>query len=82
MADYFSDKAYPEKDRIVSYLKSGKKTYSATSRAKDRFTGDVIPGEHCGMTDGEYTWNSELIHYVEKYNLRLPDEFISKALRV
>lgn len=80
MTDFFEEKPYIGKDRIISYLKKGRKTYSATSYAYDKFTGKRIPGEYCGMTDGEYSWNSSLAHYVEEYNLRLPQEFERKVL--
>lgn len=33
------------------------------------------------MDDGEFVWTSEVIYYVEKYNLILPDEFINHVLR-
>ena len=33
------------------------------------------------MTDGEYSWLSDLAYYVEKYNLRLPEEFEGKVLK-
>lgn len=81
MKDYFQKEPYPDKDKIVAYMKKGRKTYCATSYARDCYTGDRIPGEHCGMTDGEYSWNNELIYYVEKYNLKLDDDFEKKVLR-
>jgi hypothetical protein len=34
-----------------------------------------------GMTDGEWFWYIGLIYYVEKYNVRLPDEYIEHAKR-
>ena len=41
----------------------------------DLFTGELIPTEEKGLNDGEYSWLSSLIYYVEKYNLRLLPEF-------
>ena len=67
-------------ERIVDYLRKGRKTYAAAGRAVDFFTGEVIPGERCGMTDGEYSWVSSLPYYVEKYYLRLPKDFENKVL--
>lgn len=81
MKDYMNHSPYPEKEKIVRYLKMGKKTYCATSCAHDCFSGETIVGEQCGMTDGKYSWNNELIHYVEKYNLRLPDDFVEYVMK-
>ena len=82
MKDSFCREPYSGRDRIIEYLKAGKKTYCAVGRARDRFSGEEIPGEWCGMTDGEYSWTSELIYYVEKYNLRLNSDFENKVISV
>ena len=71
----FENAPYSGIDRIIAYLENGKKTYTATSKARDFFTGDIIQEENCGMTDGEFSWNGSLIYYVKKYNLRLLKEF-------
>ena len=75
MKESMCDEPYPGKHMIVDYLKNGTKTYAAAGRARDFFTGEPIPGELCGMTDGVYSWVSSLAYYVEKYNLRLSDDF-------
>lgn len=80
MKTSFSQSPYPNKDKVIAYLSKGRKTYSATSHSRDVFTGEMIPGERCGMTDGEYSWNSALAYYVGKYNLRLPSRFEEKAV--
>ena len=69
------EKPYPGMDMIVAYLRSGRKTFAACGRACDFFTEEMIPGEYCGMTDGVFSWISSLAYYVEKYNLRLSQEF-------
>lgn len=80
MKDNMNSKPYFGMEKIIAYLKNGKKTYAAAGRAKDFFSGDYIPGEYCGMTDGEYSWISSLVYYVEKYNLRLNKDFERKVL--
>lgn len=69
------DKPYAGQDQIIAYLNSGKKTYAAAGKAYDFFTGEEIPGERCGLTDGVFSWVSSLPYYVEKYNLRLSPQF-------
>lgn len=80
MKKSFSDKPYCGKAKIVRYLRNGRKTFMATSRAHDFFTDKPIEGERCGMTDGKYSWVSSLAYYVENYNLRLPEEFENHVL--
>lgn len=75
MKTYFEATPYDGQAEIADYLRNGIKTYAATKKAVDFFTGEAIPGEYCGMTDGEFTWNSTLAYYVDRYNLRLPAEF-------
>jgi hypothetical protein len=29
------------------------------------------------LTDGQYAWPSDLAYYVERYHVRLPDDFVS-----
>jgi len=45
------------------------------SRNRDIFTGERIPHEVLVMSDGDYYWPNYLAWYVEKYNLRMPEEF-------
>ncbi|MDD3222511.1 MAG: hypothetical protein EOM34_09120 [Clostridia bacterium] len=78
--DYISDEAYDGKEKIVSYLKNGIEDCVAPGRALDCFNGEVIENKLCGMNDGEFCWQSDLLYYVEKYNLRLEKEFEKKVL--
>ena len=32
------------------------------------------------MNDGIYSWSNDLAYYVEKYNLRLPADFVNHVL--
>lgn len=80
MTNFFTPQPYEGLEEIVRYLESGTVTYVSAGVAKDAFTGERISGEHTGMTDGEYAWNSSLPYYVRKYNLRLPEVFEKKVL--
>lgn len=68
------------KAKILEYLKKGKVTAAATGTAKDIITGKTIDEPFCMFTDGVYAWRSDTIYYVDKYNLKLEDEFIKHAL--
>ncbi len=78
--DNLSTKEINYKDEILSYLKSGRHVAAACGSAKDIFTGERLKDEWILLSDGEYEWTSDLIYYVEKYNLMLPDDFIIHVL--
>lgn len=73
--NYFQSELYEGQDKIIQYLRNGKKTIVTAQVPHDVLTGKQIPMEKVGMNDGLYTWWSTLAYYVEKYNLRLPEEF-------
>ena len=68
------------KRTLVSYLKKGKPFAAAPAINKDVLSGERIPGELLMLTDGVYEWRSDLVYYIEKYNLKLPDDFIKHVL--
>lgn len=80
MTENFASESYPEKEAILSYLKSGSLDAIAGSCSIDVFTGEStgIPGSV--RSDGTYSWGGDLAYYVDKYNLRLPDEFVNHVL--
>lgn len=75
MSDYFEEKPYDGMDKIVDHLEQGTPTFASSKVATDIYTGERIPVEYCGMTDGVFSWMSVLPYYVKTYNLRLPKEF-------
>ena len=81
--DHFLDEPYKQKEAVVFYLRNtGEIVCVACGRGTDAITGDPIPGGSKRIiNDGEYSWNSDLVYYVEKYNMRLPREFEDKAVR-
>lgn len=72
---------YPGQREIVKYLKSGMVDMVSTELPRDVFTGEKIEMEKLGMNDGKFTWWNTLSYYVERYNLRLPQEFERHILR-
>ena len=80
MKDDFSDSPSPMKEKIIAYLNNGKLLFASPSRAYDVFTGERISKTNCILSDGEYSWASSLIYYIQKYNLRIPKEFEEKIL--
>lgn len=81
MKDSLENKAYPQKVDIIRFLQSGHIEFAQLSRSKDVFSGEIIPFEVLVMSDGNYYWSNELVWYVDKYNLRLPEDFEQHILR-
>ena len=75
LKESLEEKAYPNKGKILDFLKNGIIDLTRMSRAKDVFDGEVIPFEIHVMHRGKFSWSNQIAWYVEKYNLRLPDDF-------
>lgn len=82
LRDDFNPDPSPFQSRILSYLDGGELVLASPSVAVDVITGERISQTNCILTDGEYSWSGSLGHYIRKYNLRLPEEFENKILKV
>ncbi|AZZ90649.1 hypothetical protein EUZ85_07930 [Hahella sp. KA22] len=68
-----------DKEKIVSYLKSGARCNAWLGYARCRFECEDSETSVLGcseMTDGKWIWPEGLYHYVEKHDLLLPSIFI------
>lgn len=72
--------AIPNKKRILEYLRGCKVIAAAPGRMRDVFEDKTIPGQMLAYSDGTYYWGSEAIYYFDKYNMKLPDDFINRIL--
>lgn len=81
LADAIEKEAYPHKNRVVEFLQNGTVELARASRARDIFSGELIPAEVLVMSDGEFYWSNTLAWYVDKYNLRLPGDFEAHILK-
>ena len=80
LSECINNSPYPEKDRIVEYLKRGHIHAVTASPVIDVLTGMSAGFEKLFLDDGEYSWCNSLAYYVDKYNLRLDQEFERKVL--
>lgn len=62
-------------NEAAAYLRGGKIIATAPKISSDYFTGDHIGGLRI-MQSGQYIYPSDLIYYVEKYGVGLPEELI------
>jgi hypothetical protein len=91
MREVYKDNKYPsikdlihkpikEKEKVIKYMKECKITAVAPARVTDLINPEMKISELCMMTDGKYEWRSDVIYYVEKYDMELPEEFIQHVL--
>ena len=78
--EIFMPASYEEKKSVLEYLKKGKVVLAAAEAEIDYFTHEKVATKHYIMTDGEYSWDSMLIYYVEQYNAKPEQEFVIKAM--
>jgi hypothetical protein len=74
------NKPIKEKKKIIEYMKKSQVIAVAPARVYDVINPDNKIPELFIMTDGKYGWRSDVIYYVEKYDMELPEEFIEHAL--
>ena len=82
LAGYVQKKPNPHQSRILHYMKNSLVFAANAEYLHDAFTGESIDAENVLMTDGEYRWDSGLIYYIEKYNFKIPKEFIDRVMEV
>jgi hypothetical protein len=70
-----------EKEKIVAYLKSAHQMpYAFGGNSWCRFRCGIAHLGSLEYTDGKYLWPEGLVHYVEKHNVKLPQEVLDHML--
>jgi hypothetical protein len=80
LKDHVYDTPHPRKADLLAYMTSKQTDGVAAGVARDQIDGKTRIGLPVACNDGEYSWTTELIYYVDKYNLQLPDDFVAHAL--
>ena len=70
--------ADPEDAKFVSYLRLGKQMAMAPGVSRDVIDNSIIGGMAI-LTDGTYSWPSDLAHYIERHHVRPPEELVAHA---
>jgi hypothetical protein len=67
-----------DESQIINYLRSGVMFIVSPGMVKDVLCaeGPVI-GTPSIRTDGAWAWRDDLAHYVERYHVQLPSDFLS-----
>jgi hypothetical protein len=89
MRDFMAAVPWEKQGQVLAYLRSGYILgYPMGGDLPDWFDNSqranpVIEGRQVGgatpMTDGIWFWPAGLISFIEKYNVRVPQEFIEHA---
>ena len=74
--EFINEKPYENNQKIIDFLNNnGAVGIVSTDYPKDLLTGERIKGElYTKKIDG-FSWWSNLPYHIEKYNLRLPEDF-------
>ena len=73
---HFGSQPIACKNQILSYLKSAPLWAFTSQPTVDRITGEQINDADNAHSDGVYHWYEYEIHYFEKYNLNLKQDFM------
>jgi hypothetical protein len=79
LAESMRDAPGADDDSIVEYLNEGVPFILSPGPVFDVMDGEGPVGTASILTDGEWAWPDDLAAYVEKYHVRLPDEFVQHA---
>jgi hypothetical protein len=74
------NKPIKDKDKVLSYMKRCQVDAAAPAILRDVINPDYKIPELLLMSDGTYGWRSDVIYYVEKYDMALPEDFIAHVL--
>ena len=80
LADQISDMPIEHKEEIISYLNGGEIGLACSAFSHDVFTGEQLKIREQTRHDGIYEWGEDLAYYVERYNVRLPQDFLDHIL--
>ncbi|MFE9253184.1 hypothetical protein [Streptomyces sp. NPDC007088] len=70
------------RDELIRYLRGGIKIIVVAGGAPDVLTrGRWIGDAESVYTDGTWVWRADLAYYLANYPLRLPGEFVERALQ-
>lgn len=79
-AEYTSE-PIENKNVVLDYMRNKSKPIGyMPMKYKDIFTGEFIKMEACTKSDDRFRWFNVVEYYFDKYNLKLPDEFINHIL--
>jgi hypothetical protein len=77
MRDISASEPSTDEAALIDYLRSGHQLFDVPETAFDVLQHDLkIVGGPSLLSDGMWIWRLDLPHYVGRYHLRLPREFV------
>ncbi|WP_019073322.1 hypothetical protein [Streptomyces hokutonensis] len=77
LRDAVQDSGPRDEDLVLAYLESAREIYTTMGAQRDALAGDEwIAGSESLLTDGTWIWPIDLVHYVRRHHVALPQEFL------
>jgi|GEM_PF-755286 len=70
------NKPIKEKQKIIEYMKKAEILAVAPAAIRDVLNPEIRIPDLFLMGDGVYEWRSDIVYYLERYDLELPEEFL------
>lgn len=80
MKENFNKEPYPGQGKVIYFMMHGIPSLVGMTSCYDVFTGARIMLGKELLVYGDYEWWKHLVHYMKRYNLRLPEQFESYIL--
>ncbi len=68
-----------DEQRLVEYLRAGVSYIVSPGVVRDALDQSGPVGTGSVLTDGTWAWPDDLPHYVERYHIALPEDFVAHA---
>lgn len=74
-----SESPRPNEEEVARYLEGGTQILAVPGAVSDLLSDpeQIIGAPHV-FTDGEWAWTADVVYYVRKYHIALPDEFLER----
>lgn len=67
-----------DRDRILDYVRNAPPVFDVMETVQDLTDGNhKIPGGPSLISDGEWIWRLDSVHYLSHYSLDFPDDFLA-----
>lgn len=67
------------REGILQYLRKAPLVWAARMRAPDEINPTADPTSVTTFTDGLFVWSNHFASYVERYDMRVPEELLTQA---
>jgi hypothetical protein len=68
------------KKLVLDYMRTFKSTSASPAKIKDVISGQEIDLPLECKTDGVYGWRTDFMYYIEKYDLKIPNDFVEYVI--